>query len=191
MAVKSSKNQTLQTISATTATVWDTSSHSVGSQYSRCSQPDDQEKEEEEEMDGTSPAEASLGVTMDGEVVTVQPLRFLKLTIGMKKVMILNSRETITGEARQVPSPAAIILLDTLSCLTSKVIDRPSVTINIGKYKIKALVDTGSSVSLCNDNLLSVLNISKLPQIAIYQIFVLLMDKNYTLPPQHKPEYKF
>ena len=65
-------------------------------------------------MDGTSPAEASLGATLDREAVTVQLLKSQKPTIGTKKVMILNSRETITGEARQVPSPAAIILLDSL-----------------------------------------------------------------------------
>ena len=76
------------------------------------------------DVDDTSPAEASLGVTLDGEVtvVTVQHSRFPKPTIGstigmkigMKKVIIPPIRETIAGEARQVPSPAAVILLDTL-----------------------------------------------------------------------------
>ena len=77
-------------------------------------------------MDDISPAEASLGATSasDGEVMVVQYLRSLtettgstigkKKKIGMKKVIIPHIRETITGEVRQVPSPAALILLDTL-----------------------------------------------------------------------------
>ena len=129
MAGKSSKNPTLLTTNATIATAWDTSDPSVGSQCKWFTQLDGSDKVKEEEerilVDDISPAEASLGATSasDGEVMVVQHLRSLtettgsmigKKKIGTKKVIIPHTRKTITGEVRQVPSPAALILLDTL-----------------------------------------------------------------------------